>query len=151
MEPNGSLSQLQVPATYLYFEPDQSNPSPRHTPWRSILILSSQLCLDLPAGLFPSGFPTKPLYTLLPMRATRPAHFILLYLVTRTVFCEEYRSLSSSLCSFLHSSVISSLLGQNILLNTLFSDTLRTLLPSMWETKLQTHTTQQTKLHFRIS
>ena len=37
---------------------------------------------------------------------------------------EQYRSLSSSLCSFLHSSVISSLLGPNILLRTLFSHTL---------------------------
>ena len=37
---------------------------------------------------------------------------------------EEYRSLSSSLCSLLHSSVTSSLLGPNILLNTIFSNTL---------------------------
>ena len=36
--------------------------------------------------------------------------------------CEEYRSLSSSLCSFHHSSVTSSLLGPNILLSTLFSN-----------------------------
>ena len=35
-----------------------------------------------------------------------------------------YRSLSFSLCSFLHSPVTSSLLGPNILLNTLFSNTL---------------------------
>ena len=34
------------------------------------------------------------------------------------------RSLSSSLCSFLHSLVTSSLLAPNILLNTLFSNTL---------------------------
>jgi hypothetical protein len=32
---------------------------------------------------------------------------------------EEYKSLSSSLCSFLHSLVTSFLLGPNILLNTL--------------------------------
>ena len=37
---------------------------------------------------------------------------------------EKYRSLSSSLCSFLHSPVTSSLLGQNILLSTLFLNTL---------------------------
>jgi len=36
----------------------------------------------------------------------------------------QYRSLSSSLCSFLHSPVTSSLLGPNILLSTLFSNTL---------------------------
>ena len=39
-------------------------------------------------------------------------------------FGEEYRSLSSSLCSFLHSSVTSSLLGPNNLLRTLFSNAL---------------------------
>ena len=33
------------------------------TSWRTILILSTHLCLGLPSGLFPSGFPTKTLYT----------------------------------------------------------------------------------------
>jgi hypothetical protein len=39
---------------------------------RSILILSSHLCLGLPSGLFPSSFPTKTLYTFVvsPMYAT---------------------------------------------------------------------------------
>jgi len=37
---------------------------------------------------------------------------------------EEYRSLSSSLYSFLYFRVTLSLLGTNILLNTLFSSTL---------------------------
>jgi hypothetical protein len=45
-------------------------------------------------------------------------------MITRKILGEEYRSLSSSLCSFLHSHVTSSLLGPNILLNTLFSNTL---------------------------
>jgi len=36
---------------------------------------------------------------------------------------EEYRSFSSSLCNLLHSPVTSSLLGPNILLNTMFSNT----------------------------
>jgi hypothetical protein len=39
------------------------------------------------------------------------------------IFGEQYRSLSSSLCSFLHSYVTSSLLDPNILLRTLFSNT----------------------------
>ena len=36
---------------------------PRPTSWRSILILSTHLCLGLPSGIFPSGLPTKTLYT----------------------------------------------------------------------------------------
>ena len=38
-----------------------------------------------------------------PIRATFPAHLILLYFITRTILGEEYGSLSASLCSFLHS------------------------------------------------
>ena len=52
------------------------------------------------------------------------AHLILLDFITRTILGKEYRSLSSSLCNFLHSPVTPSLLGPNILLNTLFSKTL---------------------------
>ena len=120
MEHKGSLLQMQVPATLPFSEPYYS------ASWRSILILSSHFCLGLPSGLFPSIFPTKPLYTPLPspIRATIPAYLILLDLIARTTFSEEYSSLSSSLCGFHHSLVTSSLLGPNILLSTLFSNIL---------------------------
>ena len=74
---------------------------PHTTSWRSTLILSSHLCLGLPSGLFPSGFPTKTLYTpiLSPIRATCPAchrhthrHVWLNWLVSSSNINAIYRS-----------------------------------------------------------
>ena len=61
------------------------------------------LRVGIPNGLFPSGFPTKTLCTPLPssIRATCPAHLILLNFITRTILGEEYRKLSSSLTRIL--------------------------------------------------
>jgi hypothetical protein len=55
-----------------------SQPNPVHNP--TAHFLSYYLQLGLPSGLFPSGYPTKTLYTTLPslIRATCPAHFIFL-------------------------------------------------------------------------
>ena len=77
----------------------QSIPSHR-TSWRSILILSCHLCLGLPSGLFPSGFPTKTLCIplLFPIRATCPVYLILLDFITWTMLGEQYRR-RTSLCS----------------------------------------------------
>jgi hypothetical protein len=84
-----------------------------------MLIISSHLSLGLQSGLYPSGSPPKSCVLLSPppTRATCHAHPILLYFITRTILGEQYRSLSSSLFSFLHSPVTSSFLALNILLN----------------------------------
>ena len=88
--------------------------------FRSNVIVSDHLRLCLPCGLLPSDLPIKALYVCLPshIHATCSAHFMLLKLITRIIFGEQYRSLSSSLCSVLQLPVTLSLLGPNIYLST---------------------------------
>jgi hypothetical protein len=66
-----------------------------------------------------------------------PPQLISLYFITRTILGEQYRSWSSSLWSFLHSPVISPLLGSNTPLNTLFSNTPAYVPPLMSVNKFQ--------------
>ena len=60
-------------------------------------IFTSNLCLDLPSGLFRSG--------LSPICSTSPAHLILLNFITQ-IIDEEYKSWRSSLCTSFHPSYI---------------------------------------------
>ena len=101
MEPQGSLPYSQAPATCPYPEPTPSSPhNPLPTSWRSILILSSHLRLGLSNGSLSLRFPHQNLVAS-SIRATWPAHLIILDFITRTILGEGYRSLSSSLCNFL--------------------------------------------------
>ena len=105
-----SSIQVHIPISHLLeIHPNIIHPStPRSSQWA-------------PSLRFPHQGPIHPLSS--PIRATCPAHPILLHFITRTILGEEYKSFSSSLCSLLHSPVTSSLLGTNILLNTMFSNT----------------------------
>ena len=116
MEHEGSLLHSEVPTTCSYTEPARSSPNPQiplpEDP--SYIILPSTsgssmwpLSLRFPQQNLVYAFP-------FPIRATYPAHLILPDFITRTISGDQYRSLSSSLCSYLHSPVTLSLLGPYI-------------------------------------
>ena len=140
MEHEGSLPHSYVPATYPYPEPARSSqythiPLPEYPSSYYHPIYP----LRLPVGFFSIRFPTKNLYMplLSPTGATRKANFILLDFITRTILDVECRSLSSSLCSFLHS----------LFTSTFYSQAPSAYVPpSMRVTIFLTHTKQHSKL-----
>ena len=89
-------------------------------------------------------FPNKILYTPVfsSKHATCPAHLILLDSMNRILFCGQYRSLSISLCSLLHSLVTSSLFSSTSFLSTLFSSNLSLRSSLMRQTKFHIHKKQ---------
>jgi hypothetical protein len=80
------------------------------------------------------------------MRAICPAYLILLDEITQVIFGEQFRQLSSPLYSFLHSSVTLSLLDQNILLSTPFSNTVSLHTSINMSDQVLPYTKQQAKL-----
>ena len=94
MEPESSLPHSQQPATCLFWARSI------HVAPSNFLKVHFHIILASKPGsskrLFPSVFPIKILYAPLPICSTCPAHPILLDLITRTIFHQEYRPLSSS-------------------------------------------------------
>jgi len=92
---------------------------------RSILILSSHLCLGLPSSLFHSGFPTQIQYE------CHLSHACCMCCPSNPPWINHPNNIGWSIqdteiliCSLLQPSITSSLLGSNILLSTLFPNTL---------------------------
>jgi hypothetical protein len=125
MKPEGSLLHSQELSTCPYPEPNQS--SPHH------LILSIQdPSQDYPPTYvlvflvvsFPLAFlPITYMHSSYPLFILHPPTRLIFFNMTTLITGEECNSQSSSLRSFLHPPVTSSLLNPNILLSTSFSNT----------------------------
>ena len=125
MAPSSLLPHSQEPTTCFCPESDHSRPCPPS------LFLGIYFNIILPSvrrfSKWPlsSGFPNQnPACTSpLPIRTTCPTCLIYVDLTTWKTFGEAYRSEAPCFFSLLHSLVISSLLGQSILLSALLSYT----------------------------
>ena len=102
----GQPNPVHIPTFHLLeIHPNIIHPSmPRSPQWS-------------PSLRFPHQDPIHPLSQ--PIRATCPAHLILLDFITRTILGQGYKSFSSSLCNLLHFPITSSLLGPIILIMAL--------------------------------
>ena len=126
MEPAFSILHLQETTTCPYPEPDQSSPCLHPISWKSTLILRFHLHQGIPSGLFPSVLPTKLQYAplLSPMPAICPDNSLfLLWSSERFSEKNKYHTAPRHV-AFSTPPVTSSLLGLNIFLSTLFSNTL---------------------------
>ena len=102
-----------------YPEPGKSSPRPTIPRLcRSTLILSYHLLLGLPSGFCPSDFPAKSLHS-------PPMSFFLMWSPVLWLV-DSKMSWRFSLCHFLHSPVTSLLLGPDIFLYALLSNTFST-------------------------
>ena len=116
--------------------------------FKNLFLWSYHLRLCLLSGLLPSSISKKKtLYAifLFPICAARPAHLILPDMNTRKILGEGYRSLSSSLCSLIHSPVTSSILGPSILLSTLFPQHPQPIFLPQYNLPIYNHKKQQAK------
>ena len=89
----GQPNPVHIPTSHLpEIHPNIIHPSTPRSPHWSLSLR------------FPHQDPIHPLSS--PIRATCPAHLILLDFITRTILGEEYKSFSSSLCNLLHYSAV---------------------------------------------
>jgi hypothetical protein len=118
--------------------PIQSIP-PHPTSWRFILILSSHLLVGLPSGPFTHQNPVHA--TLFP----QPSYMRLL---SHSRFYHPHNmGWRLQIMTFFHTPITSSLLGPNILLNTLFPNTLSLRFSLNVSDRFHTQTKQQAKLY----